>query len=155
MVTAAPPTLPTRAISPHPRRQLPTVLKQTHNSLSNTLGILACRYILQAWRPSRLLTESKSLGIPLNRIYIKLNRSRWPCGLKRGSVAARLLRLRVRIPRGHAYLSLVNVVCCHVEFSASGWSFVLRSTANCGVSECDREASTMRRPWPTRACRAM
>jgi hypothetical protein len=25
----------------------------------------------------------------------------------------------------------------------------------CGVSECDREASTMRRPWPTRGSFAM
>ena len=126
--------------------------QQTH--LCNTQSILACRYILQAWRPSRLLIESKSLGIPLSRIYIKVNRSRWPCGLKRGSVAAQFLGLRVRILCGHAYLSLVSVVFCHVEVSASGWSFVQRSTTDCGVSECDREASTMRKPWPTKACRA-
>ena len=25
----------------------------------------------------------------------------------------------------------------------------------CGVSECDREASIMRRPWPTRDCCSM
>jgi hypothetical protein len=25
----------------------------------------------------------------------------------------------------------------------------------CGVCECDREASIMRRPWPTMSCRAM
>jgi hypothetical protein len=25
----------------------------------------------------------------------------------------------------------------------------------CGVSECDCEASNMRRPWPTTGCRAM
>jgi hypothetical protein len=25
----------------------------------------------------------------------------------------------------------------------------------CGVSECDREASIKRRPWPTRGCFAM
>jgi hypothetical protein len=25
----------------------------------------------------------------------------------------------------------------------------------CGVSECDREASIMRRPWPTRGCCSM
>jgi hypothetical protein len=43
----------------------------------------------------------------------------WPRGLRRGSAAARLLGLRIRIPPG-AWLSLVNVVCCHVEVSASG-----------------------------------
>jgi len=25
----------------------------------------------------------------------------------------------------------------------------------CDASECDREASTMRRPWPTEGCRAV
>ena len=29
------------------------------------------------------------------------------------------------------------------------------STTECGVSECDREASTMMRPWPARGCCAM
>ena len=38
---------------------------------------------------------------------------------------------------------------CQVEVSASGWSLVQRSTSECGVSECEREASVMMRPWPT------
>ena len=42
-------------------------------------------------------------------------------------------------------------VCCQVEVSASGWSLVQRSPNECGVSECDHESSTMKRPWPTRA----
>ena len=33
----------------------------------------------------------------------------------------------------------------------SGWSLVHRSTAECGVSECDLETSTMRRSRLTRA----
>ena len=45
---------------------------------------------------------------------------------------------------------LVIVVCCQVEVSVSGWSLVQKSPSDCGVSECDREASVMRRPWPTR-----
>jgi hypothetical protein len=51
-------------------------------------------------------------------------------------------------------VSLVSVVCFQVEVSASGLSFVQRSPTECGVSECDREASIMR-PWPTRGCCAM
>jgi hypothetical protein len=43
-------------------------------------------------------------------------------------------------------------LCCQVEVFASGWSLVQRSPTECGVSECDREASVMRRPWPTRGC---
>ena len=33
--------------------------------------------------------------------------------------AARLLRSWVRIPQGHGYLSVVSVVCCQVEVSAT------------------------------------
>jgi hypothetical protein len=49
----------------------------------------------------------------------------------------------------------VSVVCFQVEASESGRSIVQRDRTECCVSECDREASTMRRPWPTRVCRAM
>jgi hypothetical protein len=38
-------------------------------------------------------------------------------------------------------LSLVSVVFCQVEVSATSWSLVQRSPTECGVSECDREAS--------------
>jgi hypothetical protein len=37
----------------------------------------------------------------------------------------------------------------------TGSSLVQRSPTECAVSECDREASEMRRPWPTRDCQAM
>jgi hypothetical protein len=46
-------------------------------------------------------------------------------------------------------------VCCQIEVSATGWSLVQRSPTDCGVSECDREASIMKRLWPTRGCCAM
>jgi hypothetical protein len=50
----------------------------------------------------------------------------------------------------------VGGVCCElycrVEVSATSWSLVRRSPADCGVSECNREACTMRRPWPTADC---
>jgi hypothetical protein len=68
-------------------------------------------------------------------------RSQWPRVLRHGSAAARLLGLWVRIPPRHGCLSLVSVVCCQVEVSATGWSLVQRSPTECCVSECDREAS--------------
>jgi hypothetical protein len=49
----------------------------------------------------------------------------------------------------------VSVVCCQVEVSAKGLPLVQRSPTECGVSECDREASTVGRLWPTRGCRSM
>jgi hypothetical protein len=53
--------------------------------------------------------------------------------------------------RGHRYLFLV---CCQVEVSAAGRSLVQRSPTECGVSECDTEASIARSPWPSRGCGA-
>ena len=45
--------------------------------------------------------------------------SQWPSGLRRRSTAARLLRSWVRIPPGQECLSVVSVVCCQVEVSAT------------------------------------
>ena len=61
-----------------------------------------------------------------------LRRSKWSHSLRRGSVDARLLGLRVRIPPG-ARMSLQSVVCCQEEVFASGRSLVRRSPTKCGV----------------------
>ena len=49
--------------------------------------------------------------------------------------------------------------CCvlsgQVEVSTSGRSFVQRSSVECGVSECDRGTSTVRRPRPTWAVESL
>ena len=36
--------------------------------------------------------------------------------------------------RGHGCLSVVSVVCCQVEVSATSWSLVQRSPTDCGAS---------------------
>jgi hypothetical protein len=51
-------------------------------------------------------------------------------------------------------MSVVSVVCCLVEVSATGWSLVQRNPTECGVSQFDREASIVRRPMPPWVCRA-
>ena len=79
--------------------------------------------------------------------------SRWPRGPRRWFAAAPLLGLGFRIPPV-AWMS-VSVFCCQVKVSESGWSLVQRNRIKCGVSECDREASRVRRPWLTRGCCAM
>jgi len=38
--------------------------------------------------------------------------------------------------QGNGCLSLVGIVCCYVQVSASGRSVVRRSPTDCGVSEC-------------------
>jgi hypothetical protein len=57
--------------------------------------------------------------------------------------------------RRHGYLSLVSVVCCEVEVCASGRSLVKGIPTEWDVSECDREASRMRRLLPSRGCCAI
>ena len=50
--------------------------------------------------------------------------------------AARQLRSWVWIPPGHGYLSVVSVVCCQVEVSATSWSLVQRIPTDCAASLC-------------------
>ena len=45
---------------------------------------------------------------------------------------------------------LLWLLCYQIEVSSSGRSPVQRSPTECDVSECGGEASTLRRPWPTR-----
>ena len=81
-------------------------------------------------------------------------RSQWPRGLRR------LRGLRPLLPvisgsspvGGHECLCVVS---CQIEVPVTGWSLVQRSPFECGVSECDHETSTVRRPWPTSGCCAM
>ena len=49
-------------------------------------------------------------------------------------------------------LSLSRVFCV---FRSSGRSLEHRSPTECGASECDREASIMKRMWPTGGCCTM
>ena len=58
---------------------------------------------------------------------------------------------RVESHRGHACLSVVSVVCCQVEVSATSWSLVQRSPTDCGVSlfVYYLKSSKTGRPWPS------
>jgi hypothetical protein len=59
--------------------------------------------------------------------------------------------------REYGCLSLVSVVYCQVEVSASGSSLVHRSPAECDAcrTECDREPSITRMSSSTKVCCAM
>ena len=62
---------------------------------------------------------------------------------KGGSVVARLLGLRVRIPPGVLML-FVKGVCCQVEVSATGRSRIQRSPTDCGMSLCVIQGNSKR-----------
>jgi hypothetical protein len=80
-------------------------------------------------------------------------RSQWPRGLRRGFAAARLLGSRVRIPPG-VWLSVCCECCLLSCKRLCDWPSIHpeESYRVCCVPECDREASIMRRPWPTGGC---
>jgi hypothetical protein len=83
--------------------------------------------------------------------FIKLEycHSQRPRGLRRGSTAACLLGLCVRIPPGGGPWMSVCFECC--VLSGRGMCDELinpqRNPTECDVSECDRGSSIMRRPW--------
>jgi len=84
-----------------------------------------------------LLWSHLKFGLPR---WSKTCRYRWP------SVDLRPLAcwdFGFESRRRHGCLSLVSVVCCQVEVSASGWLLVQRSPTGCGVSECDHENWTI------------
>ena len=54
----------------------------------------------------------------------------------------------------HGYLSIVSVVLSGIEICV-GLITRPEKSYKCGVSECDRDSSTMKGPWPNGGCCAM
>jgi hypothetical protein len=54
----------------------------------------------------------------------------------------------VSSPSGDMDVCLLLVLCCQVEVSVTGRSFIQMSPTACGVPECDGEALMMGKPWP-------
>jgi hypothetical protein len=101
-----------------------------------------------------ILQQPVQLSYNLQLLCHTDSRSQWPNGQGVGLLPLACWDCEFESRRGHGCLSLVSVVCCQVEVSASGWLLVQSST-KCGVSECDGEASIMTRPWTSRGCCAM
>jgi len=98
------------------------------------------------------------LVIPVHRISWTLNEdswSQWPRGLRRRSTAYRLLRLWVRIQRGHGWVS-VCCECCVLSGRGLCDGLITRPEESyrlwC-VVVCDLETFWMRRLWPAGGCR--
>jgi len=119
-----------------------------------------CRslYLLSFSLSFVLTFESAAMYVSISRqvcYYLSCSsisgrRSQWPCGLRRRSTAARLLRLWVRIPPW-AWMS-VCCECCVLSGRGLCDELITRLEESyrlwC-VVVCDLETSWMRRPWPT------
>jgi len=84
-----------------------------------------------------------------------LNFVQWSRGLRRVSMAARLLGLRVRIPPG-AWMCLC-CECCVWSGRGLYVELITRPEEFCRIGcvvVCDLETSRKRRPWPTGGWRA-
>ena len=64
------------------------------------------------------ITEGVRTIVQIININSHRRRYRWPRGLRRRSVAARILRMWVPIPPG-AWMTVVSVVCCQIEVFAT------------------------------------
>jgi hypothetical protein len=125
-------------VVPHkPHRDCPVLKPFIRGDRPATDSVNHGSYLYPLFPQTNLLKNTYST-------ILLLHSSQWPRGLRRGSAAARLLELWVRILAEAWCLSVVSVVCCQVKFSASGWSLIQRSPIERGVSECDRGTSKMR-----------
>ena len=113
--------------------------------LPNFLTVL---HFLMQWQQTVVYLNSAASAFILFTVS-KPRKFQWPCGLRCGPAPTRLMGLPVRIPRGESMPASCKY--CLADVSTSGLSLVQRSPTECGVSVCGREASIMRRPWPTRA----
>jgi hypothetical protein len=111
-------------------------MKQDFTLLFKNMYFIPCAHL----HPSTPISDVQHCYCPLPCTFNNLwatyafqRRSQWPQSLRRGSVVARLLGLRVRNPRAHGCLSLVNVASSWVEFSATGRSLIQRSPIPCVV----------------------
>ena len=63
-------------------------------------------------------------------------RSQWPRGLRSMLRPLACWDCGFESHRWHGYLSVVSVVCCGVEVSATSWSLIQRIPTDCGVWLC-------------------
>jgi hypothetical protein len=125
------------------------------------LSTLSCGWqlslLISAYRSLTVITVSTFLmriGLSFEVSTNTQRRSRCPRGLRRKSAAARLLRLRVRIPL-EAW-TFVCWECCVLSSSGLCEGLITRPEESYGlwcVVVCDLETSGMRRPWSTGGCR--
>ena len=100
------------------------------------------------YRTTKLHTSSAGI-MSLWNSHLYSGRSRWPCGVRRGSAATRLPGLRVRIPLRH--WMFVCCKCCALSSRDLCEELITNPEESYGlqyVVMCGIEISRMRTSWP-------
>ena len=93
----------------------------------NTLTSPFHNTVFQPWGTISRVVELENFISWIWFSLLSASQSQWPRGLRRGSAAAHLLGLRVRIPQERWMFVSVSITYFHVEVPASDWSLVQRS----------------------------
>ena len=97
-------------------------------------ALLHLRYFV-----SVLLPQVVGISVPASRFVRLCHYARMcvcVCVWMYGSCITYTVNKNPQHVGGHGYLSVVIVVCCQVEVSATNWSLVQRSPTDCGASLC-------------------
>ena len=121
------------------RRDLYLTTHNTHNRQISMLPVGFEPTISAVERPDQLVAETSTWQ------HTTLTTDKYPCprwySNPRSQHVSGLWPLACwdrgfESHRGHGYFSVVSVVCCQVEVSATSWSLVQRSPTDCGASLC-------------------
>ena len=124
----------------------------SQNLSTNSFGIHCTDCICCDKGKGRLLylaSRTTITKIKLNNHRHRRSQWAWVCGCSPAGIAGS------SPVGGMDVLSIVSVVCCQLEVPATSRDSSSRGGTECGVTECDREASIMRRTWLIRGCWAM
>ena len=106
-------------------------VSRSHNDAAQSVGLL--------WTSDQLVVETSTWQ------HTTLTTDKYPCppwdsNPRSQQVSSRrplaCWDLEFESHRRHGYLSVVSVVCCQVEVSATSWSLVQRSPTDCAASLC-------------------
>ena len=115
----------------------PTIVTEQNFAIHNyyiwQLKLLKFRRFFRTIAVTDSLSEH-SLCCKIHSHSYSAGRFQWPRDLMFDLLPLVCWNCRFEFRRGRWCLSLVNVVCCQVETSATGWSPVQRSPTACGFS---------------------
>jgi len=100
-------------------------MQNIYVTVSSAATSFIINYLAQRWSSNKIILHYHYIAGPSSRSVEGVGlrpRACWDCGFESH--------------RRHGRLSVVSVVCCQVEVSATNWSLLRRSPTYCGASLC-------------------